>query len=370
MKPTTGRRTFDRLFSLGIYRFGAVDARRALDATMAAAAFLPALGLCACAMSFDDPAGAQERLNGAAGVGGEELADVDHVAMQSGTAGVGGMAGGMATGSGSQYGANAQYGEITDPVLEPVPLRCNAPDREEYKAQHLADDGEQQPDGESPDASVDSLTLGDEGMEHTVLVVFDKSGSMSSPWDGRNKWQAASDTMIAAVTPFQSYLSVGAIFFPTDGDCGVDGIQSGRQIDFRGGADFLAEWETSMRRYAPDGGTPMSVALLQADRAIARACEMGVLERPFKVVLLTDGEPNCDGDMELLTSLPAKWKQHGIKTHVVGLPGSEAATALLEAMAEAGGTDTYLAEKGVGDDAYYAPGDPAELTGHMTMVLE
>ena len=95
-----------------------------------------------------------------------------------------------------------------------------------------------------------------------------------------------------------------------------------------------------------------------------------MLERPFKVVLLTDGEPNCDGDMELLTALPAKWNQHGIKTHVVGLPGSGTAKELLEAIAEAGGTDTYLSQKNVGTDAYYAPDQPDQMEGFMTMVLE
>jgi hypothetical protein len=54
----------------------------------------------------------------------------------------------------------------------------------------------------------------------------------------------------------------------------------------------------------------------------------------------------------------------------VGLPGSATARELLEAMAEAGGTDTYLAEMGVGDDAYYAPTEPADLEEHMIMVCE
>jgi hypothetical protein len=260
--------------------------------------------------------------------------------------------------------------ELADPLVDPGPLRCTAPDREAYKALHRGDAGQQRPDGGDADASIDSLTLGVEGMEHTVLVVFDKSGSMTSLWDGRNKWQVASDTMIEAVTPFQDYLSVGAILFPTDGECGVAGIQSGGQIDFRGGADFLAEWETSMRRYGPDGGTPMSVALVRADQAIARACEMGVLGRPFKVVLLTVGEPNCEGDMELLTTLPAKWNQHGIRTHVVGLPGSETAEELLEAIARAGGTDTYLSQVGGGTGAYLSPSDPVQLEEHMTVLCE
>jgi Mg-chelatase subunit ChlD len=60
------------------------------------------------------------------------------------------------------------------------------------------------------------------------------------------------------------------------------------------------------------------------------------------VIVLTDGEPNCDTEPELLTMLPAHWNERGVKTHVLGLPGSDTAADLLNAIAEAGGTGEFV----------------------------
>jgi hypothetical protein len=227
---------------------------------------------------------------------------------------------------------NPPASPVPDPVppdpgtgVDPGPISCIAPDREEYMEAHRPMCGD-------PDESY---------KEHTVLFVFDKSGSMDTGWETGTKWQVCSDSMVESVTTFQHYASAGAIFFPTY-ECGAHAIDSGFQIDFRNGADYLVQWDASMERYAASGGTPMSQAMQRADQAIAQACLNGILARPFKVVLLTDGEPNCGSDYGLLTELPAKWLEHGIKTHVIGLPGSHHAAALLESIARAGGTETHF----------------------------
>jgi len=58
------------------------------------------------------------------------------------------------------------------------------------------------------------------------------------------------------------------------------------------------------------------------------------------VVVLTDGEPNCDNSS--LSTIPPMWLAQGIKTYVVGLPGSESGVTTLDALATAGGTMTHL----------------------------
>jgi Mg-chelatase subunit ChlD len=68
---------------------------------------------------------------------------------------------------------------------------------------------------------------------------------------------------------------------------------------------------------------------------------MGLLEDRFNVVVITDGEPNCDGNNALLTALPSKWHELGVATVVLGLPGSSQAEALLDSIAEAGGTHAH-----------------------------
>ena len=78
-----------------------------------------------------------------------------------------------------------------------------------------------------------------------------------------------------------------------------------------------------------------------ADRAIAAAGAL--LDQRFVVLVITDGEPTCSDDLEALERLPADWLARGIETHVMGLPGSEAAAALLDRIAKAGGTEQHQA---------------------------
>lgn len=236
----------------------------------------------------------------------------------------------------------------------PSGLHCMAPDRDEYKAAHgIAPEGEEDETFFAADSfaidmdaplETDSMSSYD-GMEHTILFVFDKSGSMDGSWGQRTKWAVARDAMIGSVSLFEHYLSAGAIFFPTDFDCEVAPIASTSQIGIQDGGGFLTEWEELMYQYQASGATPLERALEQAHMAITLACWGGILERPFKVVLLTDGEPNCewDNDFNSMTRYPRVWLRHGIETHVIGLPGSEPAESLLWAIAEAGGTELFIA---------------------------
>src|SRR4029077_9614737 len=73
-----------------------------------------------------------------------------------------------------------------------------------------------------------------------------------------------------------------------------------------------------------------------ADTALTNAKLTGLT----RVVVLTDGEPNCNNSS--LSTLPPMWLAKGIKTHVVGLPGSEAAITVLDDLAKAGGTMQHL----------------------------
>lgn len=236
-------------------------------------------------------------------------------------------------------------GEPEDPWLDDLPelpeMCCVAPDREEYMAAHL-----------------DPLDE-DAGKEHTILFVFDKSGSMDGWWEDETKWEVAAAAMVDSVSLYQHYLSAGAVFFPTDYDCGVLPIMVPPQIYFTDGADYLDEWESSMGALGPDGGTPMNTAFVVADQAIRTACENGILDKPFKVVVLSDGEPNCTYDWEYLAAYPYHWYKHGIETLVVGLPGSESAADLLNMIAYAGGTESN-----------FTPDDQDDFEDEMDAICE
>jgi len=257
------------------------------------------------------------------------------------------------------HGTGGPGSIILDPGFATV-LTCDAPDREEYKAAHgIVED----PDDAGPDGGIfDSETVPDggiDGLEHTILFVFDKSGSMDGEWEDSYKWAVTSATMIQAVTTYQSYLSAGAIFFPTDDDCGVSPMYGGGQIPFTTGTEYLSAWDGMMEAYGPNGNTPLEVAFERANAAILSACRDGIMERPFKVVLLTDGEPTCDDDTDEVLEHVQTWFAHGIQTLVIGLPGSEDAVALLNSIAVAGGSEAYM-----------PVGEPGELEDDMDAVCE
>lgn len=169
----------------------------------------------------------------------------------------------------------------------------------------------------------------------TLLVVFDNSGSMAECWDGKTRWEHAIHALRAAIEPAQHSLKVGAIRFPTDEGCLVDPFGSSSQFAFGLGHEFLADWDAHTRY--PVGSTPLATALVEADKAIQAAADTGLLEERFRVLILTDGEPNCDGSLSLLTTLPTAWRTQGVETHVLGLPGSTGAATLLQEIADAGG---------------------------------
>jgi hypothetical protein len=175
----------------------------------------------------------------------------------------------------------------------------------------------------------------------TMLVVFDKSGSMADGWDQRSKWQVANEAFMKAIDGVLDNLTIGTIFFPIPGDCAVEALNSGAQMDFRSGRAFASAWQESAASRVPEGATPLELALRTADTAVDAALELGLLEDRFRVVLVTDGEPTCEDDPAAMVALAAKWYALGVETWVMGLPGSAGATELLDAIAEAGGTEKH-----------------------------
>jgi hypothetical protein len=208
-----------------------------------------------------------------------------------------------------------------------------------------------------------------ETIEHpgNVLLVFDTSFSMTENWNTGPRFQIASQAVINALTPLQDLLTIGSLFFPRADPntpltcdpfgllclvCAVTPIASADQIDFKPGADFLTAFNTPVNGVAPYtpvmdamgylGATPLKEALMQAQAALAAA----TLEGLTSVVVITDGDPNCawDPDGPMVTQqIVADWLAMGIRTHVIGLPGTTGAgDTILTNLAVTGGTMTYI----------------------------
>ena len=200
-----------------------------------------------------------------------------------------------------------------------------------------------------------------------ILLIFDRSGSMMEPWNEQPRWQVAGTAITHALAAQPSTLTVGAVFFPseagtcidptgiactvvpglTDGTglCNVEPIDAADQIDFLPSPAFLAAFngdpaEGTRPRYTPilGGMTPLNEALLVAQAALRDPVSSGVAT----VVIITDGEPNCDWDQAGATAIVAGWRDAGIRTYVVGLPGIRSDTrTILSELAATGGTNMY-----------------------------
>jgi hypothetical protein len=190
----------------------------------------------------------------------------------------------------------------------------------------------------------------------TVLVIMDKSGSMAERWDERTKWQVTNEAFSKAIEGVLDNLTIGAILFPQPDRCSVAPLSSGQQFDFEPGKSFAEHWQATASKRSPAGSTPLGRAFQEADFHIEKACNDGLLDGRFRVIILTDGQPTCTEDPDLFTRLPREWRLLGIQTLVFGLPGSQDAADLLDAIAGSGGSSHYKAPDTPGalDMGFYA----------------
>jgi hypothetical protein len=144
---------------------------------------------------------------------------------------------------------------------------------------------------------------------------------------------------------------VGAVFFPSVLDAPFlffpcvlanvsaidDATSPNPQIPFMPGGQFLDAWTQHWARGPLRLGTPIEAGLIRAEEALRTASLTGATA----MILVTDGEPTCgtrQGEQGAIAAALAR----GVKTYVIGIPGSQAAAQTLNAMAVAGGTGQYL----------------------------
>jgi hypothetical protein len=234
---------------------------------------------------------------------------------------------------------------------------------------HTSDDG-----GTSDDAGADagggasdggdggcgSVVLQASLVPGNVVVVFDQSDSMNQGFgDAGPKYQVASAALLAAITPIQGELNLGAVFQPTGPEQNkicppvAPMSQSPPQIPLQDGGSFIAAWNA---HFLPPWklllGTPLGDALDQANAALLASPPAG----KTAVVVMTDGQPNCGETLPSILAPVQAMASRGIPTYVVGLPGASGATVLMD-LADAGGTGNYL-----------LPADAAELRSALAQI--
>jgi hypothetical protein len=191
-----------------------------------------------------------------------------------------------------------------------------------------------------------------------VQMVVDTSGSMD--WvpgtemrAGRgqqSKWDITSQALKDAVAKLPSSVAVGLNFYPnTRDDMPCINNRIALKIALLGNANSTqrTNFDRAVDAAGPQGGTPTHAAYRFGEKAVADSPLTG---QKF-VLLITDGIPTrtltCEGDgmtavdsQPLIDEVGMDLAMHGVKTFVIGSPGSEDARTDLSKMATAGGTAT------------------------------
>jgi hypothetical protein len=246
-----------------------------------------------------------------------------------------------------------------------------------------------------------------------MLLVVDKSSSMSITDefpDGR--WKTLGDALGVALEQSESRISFGLEFFPfaDDPTATPDTCQTPTGMDVLvpvgAGTDTVPVIEKAFTTYAPAGGTPTADALAHALEYFEHGDGKNLPGTTY-VLLATDGGPNCNADLTCdastctlnLEDPTATMKcnngsccdvnldpagptncldqdrtvaqvgalaKAGVKTFVVGIPGSQFFAHTLDAIAQAG-----LEENPSGSPSYYAvtsSDGPQGLTDVLTRI--
>jgi hypothetical protein len=241
-----------------------------------------------------------------------------------------------------------------------------------------------------------------------VLLVIDKSSSMENQGGfTKSKWLTLKEALADALDATRSRVSYGLDFYPFSQepasvpDTCETPESGGPLVPIAGGLDSVEEILVSLAAHEPAGGTPTAAALARAGAYFASG-DGAALDGEKYVLLATDGGPNCnpdltcdassctinmegldcggnccdpakdpngptscldeDGTVEAVTALA----DAGVKTFVVGIPGSQFYADTLDRVALAG-----LVPNDTGDSKYYrvsADGDAEGLTEVLTKI--
>jgi len=206
------------------------------------------------------------------------------------------------------------------------------------------------------------FSAGAEEAPAVLQLLVDTSGSMNESPDGNGsfrsrlmgmgmgptKWTATRTAVLDAVAAIPADTSLGVVFFPNVPNDAMPCYdpQTAVGIDALGAAGSRQRQsiQDAFGAKSPDGGTPTHDAYRYALSGLAATQAIG---RRF-LVLITDGAVTyslgCMGsgrgtvDTAPLIAEMASALSSGIRTFVIGSPGSEDARESLSRMAEAGGT--------------------------------
>jgi hypothetical protein len=207
-------------------------------------------------------------------------------------------------------------------------------------------------DGLDPSEVCAGQEAGTELAPSIIELLVDTSQSMDeqAPGSRRSKWVETRQVMLEGIDLMPATTSMGVVFYPdvAVGASPCFDSQADVAIDSLGGTTSTQRTEIrdAFAKESPRGSTPTHDAYKYALQQLAASSKQG---QRF-LVLITDGTPTyalgCQGsgqqqdpaDPTPLIPEAASALGRGIKTFVIGSPGSEGARRSLSQMAEAGGS--------------------------------
>ncbi|MFT3710464.1 MAG: VWA domain-containing protein [Archangium sp.] len=184
-----------------------------------------------------------------------------------------------------------------------------------------------------------------------VMLVLDRSGSMSSTFGSGTRWSTLESSLENVLPTVNEDIALGMALFPaastSSAECRVADVP-----EYWPATGQVSKMLASLRSTSMVGGTPTAPALDLAASAFTST-------KPRAMVLATDGLPNCNAslnpascacpsgttcttaqrcidDARTLERLSAHATE-GIPTWVIGIGDDVTGSALLDAMAVAGG---------------------------------
>jgi hypothetical protein len=241
-----------------------------------------------------------------------------------------------------------------------------------------------------------------------MLILLDKSGSMGKPGLGStaSKWEAMRSALNTALTKARLTINFGLDLFPRadvasgctgEACCQTSAVGEPLTVPVGPGSDTVPAILSTLDATTPAGGTPMAAALSRALNYYTAGDGSGLIGDKY-VLLVTDGGPNCDtaavsacegdkctrnldpdptcntslnccstaalavnclDDVSVNTQIQAL-ATAGIKTIVVGIPGSDPYVQYLNLFAQSGQKPNPDPNA---TTAYYAVAESAGATG-------
>jgi len=188
-----------------------------------------------------------------------------------------------------------------------------------------------------------------------MLVVLDRSCSMTSAVGSSTKWDIAVAAINKMTTDYKDKIRFGLTLFPdlTGGNCAQDAIPiptgPGNEGDIQ---DLLTAALVKADKYYPDG--PCVTNIQRAMEQAATEVAFDDIDRDSYAVLITDGKETCGSDATTEAVIKTLFEMRNVPTFVIGF-GAGIDPAQMDKFAVAGGVPSAGASK------YYDASDQASL---------